>query len=109
MCGGAGGGGGGGGRRKGVGEVWLLIETVTRFSNLLPFPSHLAQYVVVTVCLKAGLETMSWNKVSIWRIFPQFGGAVCVPVFLFSSRKVVSLLSGLCLLLSFVLPVRVTS
>lgn len=29
-------------------------------------PSHLlAQYVVVTVCLKAGLETQSWNKVSI--------------------------------------------
>lgn len=24
-----------------------------------------AQYVVVTVCLKAGLETLSWNKVSI--------------------------------------------
>uniref|UniRef100_A0A8D1RFM0 Phospholipid-transporting ATPase n=1 Tax=Sus scrofa TaxID=9823 RepID=A0A8D1RFM0_PIG len=53
-------------------------KTVTRFSNLLPFPSHLAQYVVVTVCLKAGLETMSWNKFShlaiwgsilIWLVF----------------------------------------
>lgn len=36
----------------------------TFFQSISPSPL-LAQYVVVTVCLKAGLETQSWNKVSI--------------------------------------------
>uniref|UniRef100_A0A8C8YY44 Phospholipid-transporting ATPase n=1 Tax=Prolemur simus TaxID=1328070 RepID=A0A8C8YY44_PROSS len=61
------------------GETWILTETFNIFFPIsFPFPSHFAQYVVVTVCLKAGLETMSWNKFShmaiwgsilIWLVF----------------------------------------
>lgn len=55
------------GQEAGV-EVQILMESFNTFSPI-SFPSHctwlLAQYVVVTVCLKAGLETLSWNKVSI--------------------------------------------
>ena len=58
---------GGEGQEAGV-EVQMLMESFNTFSPI-SFPSHctrrLTQYVIVTVCLKAGLETMSWNKVSI--------------------------------------------
>lgn len=38
-----------------------------------------SQYVVVTVCLKAGLETTAWTKVSfLWNCFSIFIGCVCV-------------------------------
>lgn len=48
----------------------LLIETYLRHTKLLSLFFFFSQYVVVTVCLKAGLETTAWTKVScLWNYF----------------------------------------
>jgi hypothetical protein len=57
------------GRR--VTELLLGSERHTLKRGHFLNSSFFSQYVVVTVCLKAGLETTAWTKVSfLWNYFP---------------------------------------
>lgn len=62
------------------------MEILIHFPTISPF-YLLAQYVVVTVCLKAGLDTLSWNKVSIFWVVPQSSIVVCMLIYFLSFGK----------------------